>query len=219
MKKIKSLFLITMFSLIMSVQTIVASAAQLSELESGIYEIKNDVYHEQEIGMNMARTYLDENMILEKSEGKWYYTIKFSGTDYMNNHRICLNGKEVDAEVVSEDESKHTIELKFETDSVTPNLSTKIYVDAMERDVEFDVIPKEDTLTLVKAIEEPVEKVESETTSKEDTEDNKQSEESKNEDVKEDSSEQKTSNKTIFIGIGAVIVIAIIALVLKKFKK
>ena len=219
MKKIKSLFLITMFSLIMSVQTIVASAAQLSELESGIYEIKNDVYHEQELGMNMARTYLDENMILEKSEGKWYYTIKFSGTDYMNNHRICLNGKEVKAEVVSEDESKHTIELKFETDSVTPNLSTKIYVDAMERDVEFDVIPKEDTLTLVKAIEEPVEKVESETTSKEDTEDNKQSEESKNEDVKEDSSEQKTSNKTIFIGIGSVIVIAIIALVVRKIKK
>ena len=219
MKKIKSLFLITMFSLIMSVQTIVASAAQLSELESGIYEIKNDVYHEQEIGMNMARTYLDENMILEKSEGKWYYTIKFSGTDYMNNHRICLNGKEVDAEVVSEDESKHTIELKFETDSITPDLSTKIYVDAMERDVEFDVIPKEDTLTLVKAIDEPVEKVESETTSKEDTEDNKQSEESKNEDVKEDSSEQKTSNKTIFIGIGSVIVIAIIALVVRKIKK
>ena len=219
MKKIKSLFLIAMFSLIMSVQTLVASAAQLSELESGIYEIKNDVYHEQEIGMNMARTYLDENMILEKSEGKWYYTIKFSGTDYMNNHRICLNGKEVKAEFVSEDESKHTIELKFETDSITPDLSTKIYVDAMERDVEFDVIPKEDTLTLVKAIEEPVEKVESETTSKEDTEDNKQSEESKNEDVKEDSSEQKTSNKTIFIGIGSVIVIAIIALVVRKIKK
>ena len=219
MKNIKSLFLIAMFSLIMSVQTLVASAAQLSELESGIYEIKNDVYHEQEIGMNMARTYLDENMILEKSEGKWYYTIKFSGTDYMNNHRICLNGKEVKAEVVSEDESKHTIELKFETDSITPDLSTKIYVDAMERDVEFDVIPKEDTLTLVKAIEEPVEKVESETTSKEDTEDNKQSEESKNEDVKEDSSEQKTSNKTIFIGIGSVIVIAIIALVVRKIKK
>ena len=216
MKKIKSLFLITMFSLIMSVQTIVASAAQLSELESGIYEIKNDVYHEQEIGMNMARTYLDENMILEKSEGKWYYTIKFSGTDYMNNHRICLNGKEVDAEVVSEDESKHTIELKFETDSVTPNLSTKIYVDAMERDVEFDVIPKEDPLNLVEAIEEPVEKVEAESTSQEDE---KTSEETKNKEVKENSTKEKTSNKTIFIGIGAVIVIAIIALVLKKSKK
>ena len=166
--------------------------------------------------MNMAITYLYENIILEKSEGKWYYTIKFSGTDYMNNHRICLNGKEVKAEVVSEDESKHTIELKFETDSVTPNLSTKIYVDAMERDVEFDVIPKEDTLNLVEAIEEPVEKVEAESTSQENE---KTSEETKNEEVKENSTKEKTSNKTIFIGIGAVIVIAIIALVLKKSKK
>ena len=213
MKKLKHLFtiLLTIFC--------ITNVSYAASLDYGLYNVKNDVYHEQEIGMNMARTYLDENMILEKSEGKWYYTIKFSGTDYMNNHRICLNGKEVKAEVVSQDESKHTIELKFETDSITPDLSTKIYVDAMERDVEFDVIPKEDTLTLVKAIEEPVEKVESETTSKEDTEDNKQSEESKNEDVKEDSSEQKTSNKTIFIGIGSVIVIAIIALVVRKIKK
>ena len=196
--------------------TLAGTMEKIAMIEAGAYEIKNDVYHEQEIGMNMARTYLDENMILEKSEGKWYYTIKFSGTDYMNNHRICLNGKEVDAEVVSEDKSKHTIELKFETDSVTPNLSTKIYVDAMERDVEFDVIPKEDTLNLVEAIEEPVEKVEAESTSQENE---KTSEETKNEEVKENSTKEKTSNKTIFIGIGAVIVIAIIVLVLKKSKK
>ena len=219
MKKIKNIFFVCIFSLIMGAQAIVASAAELSELQSGIYEISNDVYHEQEIGMNMARTYVDENMTLEKSDGKWYYTVKFSGTNYMENHRISINDELVDTEVVNENSEENTIELKFETDSITPDLSTKIYVDAMERDVEFDVIPKEDTLTLVKAIEEPVEKVESETTSKEDTEDNKQSEESKNEDVKEDSSEQKTSNKTIFIGIGSVIVIAIIALVVRKIKK
>ena len=210
MKKLKHLFtiLLTIFC--------ITNVSYAASLDYGLYNVKNDVYHEQEIGMNMARAYLDENMILEKSEGKWYYTIKFSGTDYMNNHRICLNGKEVDAEVVSEDKSKHTIELKFETDSVTPNLSTKIYVDAMERDVEFDVIPKEDTLNLVEAIEEPVEKVEAESTSQEDE---KTSEETKNEEVKENSTKEKTSNKTIFIGIGTVIVIAIIALVLKKSKK
>ena len=62
MKKIKNLFLIAVFSLIMSIQVITASAAEINKLESGIYEIKNDVYHEQEIGMNMARTYLDEKM-------------------------------------------------------------------------------------------------------------------------------------------------------------
>lgn len=209
MKKIKNIFLVAVFSLIMSAQAIVVSAAQLSELESGIYEIKNDVYHEQEIGMNMARQYLDENMTLEKSDGKWYYTVKFSGTNYMNNHRICLNGEEIDVETLNENTDENTIEFKFETDSITPDLSTKIYVDAMERDVEFDIIPKEDTLNLVK-IEEPKKEVEAESTTNED-------EESPNEESNTDS--EKSSNKTIFVGVGVVLAVIIIVLVLRKLKK
>ena len=210
MKKIKQLFLIAIFSLIISAQGIVASAAEISELESGIYEISNDVYHEQEIGMNMARQYLDENMTLEKSDGKWYYTVKFSGTNYMNNHRICLNGEEIDVETLNENTDENTIEFKFETDSITPDLSTKIYVDAMERDVEFDIIPKEDTLNLVKKIEEPKKEVEAESTTNED-------EESPNEESNTDS--EKSSNKTIFVGVGVVLAVIIIVLVLRKLKK
>lgn len=212
MKKIKNLFLIAIFSLIMSIQTISASAAELSELESGIYEISNDVYHEQEIGMNMARTYLDENMTLEKTEGKWYYTVKFSGTNYMENYRVYINDEEVDTEVVNENTEENTIELKFETDSITPDLSTKIYVDAMERDVEFDIIPKEETLNLVELIEEPVEE---ESTSNED-EDNQNTNDTENE---VSTSNEKSSNKTIFIGIGVVLSLAITILVLKKLKR
>ena len=164
MKKIKNIFFVCIFSLIIGAQAIVANAAQLSELQSGIYEISNDVYHEQEIGMNMARTYVDENMTLEKSEGKWYYTVKFSGTNYMENHRISINDELVDTEVVNENSEENTIELKFETDSITPDLEAQIYVDAMGRDVEFGIIPKEETLNLVQAIEEVVEVVEAEST-------------------------------------------------------
>lgn len=211
MKKIKQLFLIAIFSLIIGAQGIVASAAELSELESGIYEISNDVYHEQEIGMNMARQYLDENMTLEKSDGKWYYTVKFSGTNYMNNHRICLNGEEIDVETLNENTDENTIEFKFETDSITPNLSTKIYVDAMERDVEFDIIPKEDTLKLVQAIEEPKEEVEAKNTSNEDAKDKK--------DDKSADENSKASSKTVFIGASVVLVILIITLFLRKLKK
>lgn len=210
MKKIKNIFLVAIFSLIMSAQVLVASAAELSELESGIYKIRNDVYHEQEIGMNMARQYLDENMTLEKNEGKWYYTIKFSGTNYMKNHRICLNGKEVNVETINEDANKNTVEFKFETDSITPNLSTKIYVDAMERDVEFDIIPKKDTLKLVKVIEEPKEEVKAESTKKENKENSK--EESKD-------ARKNFSNKTIIIGVGVVLGIVIVTLVLRRLKK
>ena len=210
MKKIKNIFFVCIFSLIMGAQAIVANAAELSELQSGIYEISNDVYHEQEIGMNMARTYVDENMTLEKSEGKWYYTVKFSGTNYMENHRIYINDELVDTEVVNENSEENTIELKFETDSITPDLEAQIYVDAMGRDVEFGIIPKEETLNLVQAIEEVVEVVEAEST--ENT-----NEETSNEEAEQKS--EKSSNKSIFIGIGAVIALAILVVVIRRVKK
>ena len=210
MKKIKNIFFVCIFSLIMGAQAIVANAAELSELQSGIYEISNDVYHEQEIGMNMARTYVDENMTLEKSEGKLYYTVKFSGTNYMENHRISINDELVDTEVVSENSEENTIELKFETDSITPDLEAQIYVDAMGRDVEFGIIPKEETLNLVQAIEEVVEVVEAEST--ENT-----NEETSNEEAEQKS--EKSSNKSIFIGIGAVIALAILVVVIRRVKK
>ncbi len=210
MKKIKNIFFVCIFSLIMGAQAIVANAAELSELQIGIYEISNDVYHEQEIGMNMARTYVDENMTLEKSEGKWYYTVKFSGTNYMENHRISINDELVDTEVVNENSEENTIELKFETDSITPDLEAQIYVDAMGRDVEFGIIPKEETLNLVQAIEEVVEVVEAEST--ENT-----NEETSNEEAEQKS--EKSSNKSIFIGIGAVIALAILVVVIRRVKK
>ena len=210
MKKIKNIFFVCIFSLIMGAQAIVANAAELSELQSGIYEISNDVYHEQEIGMNMARTYVDENMTLEKSEGKWYYTVKFSGTNYMENHRISINDELVDTEVVNENSEENTIELKFETDSITPDLEAQIYVDAMGRDVEFGIIPKEETLNLVQAIEEVVEVVEAESTAN-------TNEETSNEEAEQKS--EKSSNKSIFIGIGAVIALAILVVVIRRVKK
>ena len=198
MKKIKNILFVAMFSLIMAVQTISSSAAELSELQSGIYDIKNDVYHEQEIGMSMARQYLSEDMTLEKEDGKWYYIVSFSGTNYMNQHRILIDEKEVEFEVLEENEENHTIKLKFETTKLSPDLSTQIYVDAMGRDVEFDIIPKEDTLNLVQAIEEPKEEVKAESTS-EDKEEN--------------------SNNLIFIGVGIVAVIVVAVFRLRKIRQ
>lgn len=198
MKKIKNILFVAMFSLIMAVQTISVSAAELSELQSGIYDIKNDVYHEQEIGMSMARQYLSEDMTLEKEDGKWYYIVSFSGTNYMNQHRILIDEKEVEFEVLEENEENHTIKLKFETTKLSPDLSTQIYVDAMGRDVEFDIIPKEDTLNLVQAIEEPKEEVKAESTSED---------------------KEANSNNLIFIGVGIVAVIVVAVFGLRKIRQ
>ncbi len=201
MKKIKNILFVAMFSLIIGLQTIGSFAAELSELESGIYDIKNEVYHESELGMQMSRTYLDENMVLEKNEGKWYYTVKFNGTNYMENYRILLDGKLVKTEVVSENDEEHSIELKFETKSIIPNIKVQIYVDPMGRDVEFEINPQENTLTLVRAIEEPDKEVVEKTS------------------TKENEKSSKTLNSTIFIVIGVAVILVIAGLVFKKSRK
>lgn len=293
MKKIKHILFAFIFSLVIGSQAIVSHAASLSELQGGIYTIKNDVSHESETGMAMARSYLNESMTLEKSNGSWYYTIKFSGLQYMSNHTIYINGSKVSHTVKSKNTSADTIELKFKTNSITPNLKVSMYVSAMERNVEFGIIPKESTLKLVKATEESKsesstnsssnstssssnstssssnstssssnktssssnstsssadsstktetksDETKEETVKEETTEESDKSEEETTEksdeaeeettkeevvkktteEVVSESSEEKSSNKLIFIGAGAIITIAIIALVLRRIKK
>ena len=84
MKKIKNILFTLIFSLVIGCQAVVSHAASLSDLKAGVYTIKNDVSHESDTGMAMARSYLNETMTLEKSNGSWYYTIKFSGLQYMS---------------------------------------------------------------------------------------------------------------------------------------
>ena len=291
MKKIKNILFTLIFSLVIGCQAVVSHAASLSDLKAGVYTIKNDVSHESDTGMAMARSYLNETMTLEKSNGSWYYTIKFSGLQYMSKHAIYINGSKVSHTVKSKNTSADTIELKFKTKSITPNLKVSMYVSAMGRDVEFGVIPKESTLKLVKATEES--KSESSTSSSsnntnsstsqssssnkntsstsqtsssnktsstsnnssssssstktetksEEVESDKakeetvEAEESKEEVAEEtaeaeevvaekttesvvsEASDEKSSNKLIFIGTGAIVVIAIIAVVLRRVKK
>lgn len=154
MKKIKHILFAFIFSFLIGCQEIVSYAADLSELKAGVYTISNDVSHENETGMAMARSYLNESMTLEKTNGSWYYTIKFSGLQYMSNHTIYIDGSKVIHTVKSKNTSQDTIELTFKTNSITPNLKVSMYVSAMGRDVEFGVIPKESTLNLVKLTEE-----------------------------------------------------------------
>ncbi len=262
MKKIKNILVALVFSLIIGAQAIVSDAASLDSLKGGIYTIKNNVSHENETGMAMARTYVSDTMTLEKSNGSWYYTIKFSGAQYMSNHAIYVNGGRVSHTVVNK--SSDTLSLKFKTSSISPNLKVSMYVSAMQRDVQFGVIPQESTLSLVKVTEQEKvetpsnsnnnasttkpstdkkEEVKEETTKQEDKkEENKKEEETdkaeetkeekteedsdKTEEVKEEEqeevvsgvSEEKSSNNLIFIGAGAVAVIAIGAVAFKKFK-
>ena len=181
-----------------------------SNIASGIYEVENDVYHESETGMAMSRSYLLPSMSVEVTKEHIIYTIGFSGSDYMENYRMKVNGEEVPVEIVEENNEEGIVKLKVEVDKVDADMDALIYVGPMERDVEFKVIPKMETLTLVEAIEE-VEDVAAE------------EESTASVDVKEEGSESQVEakdNKNLIIAImGVVAVIIIGALIVFKVKK
>ena len=204
MKYIKSILSIMIVTVFMITSGINASALELSEIESGIYEVQNDVSHDSEIGMSMARSYLDPTMKLEVKGGKVYYTIKFSGANYMENHRISIDGENVDFDIVNEDTENHTIELSFETNTIEPDMKASIYVDPMGRDVEFGIITKIDTLNLIEKIEEPKEEV---------------VEEKVNSTVEAATETTSNNNNALYIGIGVVVVLVAAFFIIKKVKK
>lgn len=205
MKIIKSMFSFMLVSVMLLTSMITISANELDKLESGIYEVENDVYHENEIGMSMSRTYLKPTMKIEKSKGKVYFTVGFTGTDYMENYRIMLDDKDVGAEIASENQEEKSIDLKFEANSLEPKMKANIHVDAMGRDVEFDIITKTDTLKLIEKIDEPKEEV-------------KTTDEKKTTKQEEKSSEND-SNNLLFIGLGIAAVAGVGTLIFNKSNK
>ena len=115
----------------------------------------------------------------------------------MKDHKISINGENVNLDIINEDNENHTIELGFETDTIEPDMKASMYVDAMGRDVEFGIITKTDTLNLIEKIEEPKEEVDSTVEAVTDTNNN---------------------NTILYVGIGVVVVL-VAAFFIMKAKK
>ena len=58
-----------------------------------LYSIQNSVTHESETGRTMARKYLNSTSKVEEIDGKYYVTLTFTGSEFMQNHEIYVNGK------------------------------------------------------------------------------------------------------------------------------
>ena len=208
--------LLVMLTLFISLTGVFGSVDVLAKenLENGIYDVKNDVYHDSDIGMSMSRSYLNDTMQLKILGDETEYTIGFSGTEYMENFRILVDGNDGNAEIVEEDKENGTIKLKVKVPNKDSELEAKIYVGPMERDVQFKVIPKFDTLTLVEKLEAP--KVEN----KESSGENLSDETGKSEDaISKATGLANNKNMVIYIGGGIIIVALIVSLVIAKRKK
>lgn len=212
LSKIKGMLIGTMaLGLIFTIGTKNIYATE-NEITSGIYQVENDVYHESEIGMSMSRTYLLPTMNVEVTREHIIYTVGFAGSEFMENYRMKVNGQEAPVEMVEENSEDGTVKLKVAVDKVDADMEAMIYVGPMERDVEFKVIPKMETLTLLEAIEE-----------KEDLKE-EVNVEIEEETLKEENlivKQEKKDNKGIYAiaGVSAIVVIGGVIAVVKSKKK
>ena len=113
-----------------------------------VYVGKNTVTHENETGLNMARKTLSEDVKVEEVNGKTYVTLTFTsmGSTMMSNHKIYVNGNEVNT---TKTVNSEIVSLKFEVGSLKDSIKASAYVSMMGNNVEFGVNILEDTLKLV----------------------------------------------------------------------
>ena len=116
-----------------------------------LYTIKNTVDHESETGKEMARKYLNSTSKVEEIDGQKYVTLTFTGSDFMQNHVIYVNGSKVSHTVTAK--SGDSISLRFKVSDLSDTIKVGMYVIPMGRDIEFTVKLLEDTLTFVKEYE------------------------------------------------------------------
>ena len=170
------------------------------------------VAHDNEIGMSMARSYLNDTMTVKITKDEVLYTIGFSGTDYMENYRVKVNDVEVPVERVDGD---GIVTLKVSATSLSDELKACIYVGPMGRDVEFGIIPKLETMSLIESIEEESTEETTENSAIEEIQDNEIMPISENNNTEENNS----ISKVILFGGVAILVICIVCTIMLKRKK
>ena len=209
--KIKILIMIMLSIVVMGNINIYTVFAE-EKIASGIYEVSNEVYHDNEIGMSMARSYLKDTMTMKITKNEVLYTIGFTGTDYMENYRVKVNDVEVPVERVDGD---GIVTLKVSATSLSEELKACIYVGPMGRDVEFGIIPKLETMSLIESIEEESTEETTENSAIEEIQDNEIMPISENNNTEENSS----ISKVILFGGVAILVICIVCTIMLKRKK
>ena len=209
--KIKILIMIMLSIVVMGNINIYTVFAE-EKIASGIYEVSNEVYHDTEIGMSMARSYLKDTMTMKITKNEVLYTIGFTGTDYMENYRVKVNDVEVPVERVDGD---GIVTLKVSATSLSDELKACIYLGPMGRDVEFGIIPKLETMSLIESIEEESTEETTENTAIEEIQDNEIMPISENNNTEENNS----ISKVILFGGVAILVIGIVCTIMLKRKK
>ncbi|MDO4926026.1 MAG: NEAT domain-containing protein [Turicibacter sp.] len=113
------------------------------------YSIKNEVLSDSELGLSMARKYLNEESLLEEVDGVLYLSVTLSGTDMMQNIRFKVNGEIVNHELTLDDTENHYKTYRFIIGSVEDEIEALMYIIPSGRDISFGIRLLPETQTLL----------------------------------------------------------------------
>ena len=120
-----------------------------SQYKKTTYRVNNEIITESSFGYQAARGAVNKVSYYEIIDDKKYITLGFSQTDIMNNIRLSINGKQINYDVVSKDDSKKTLDIRFEVPSISTQVTVTTNVTAMGRDISFGIEFLESTLELI----------------------------------------------------------------------
>jgi len=120
-----------------------------SQYKKTTYRVNNEIITESSFGYQAARGAVNKVSYYEIIDDKKYITLGFIQTDIMNNIRLSINGKQINYDVVSKDDSKRTLDIRFEVPSISTQVTVTTNVTAMGRDISFGVEFLESTLELI----------------------------------------------------------------------
>lgn len=111
-----------------------------------IYTIANEVYHESTTGQEMARKYLNSTSKVEEINGVYYVTLTFTGSSFMQNHEVYVNGSKAS---ITKSTNGDETSIRFMVSSLDDTIKVNTFVVPMNRNVEFQVKLLKNTLTFV----------------------------------------------------------------------
>lgn len=79
-----------------------------------VYNVQNNVTHDNATGVAMARKYLNSDTEIKEINGKYYVTLTFTGTEFMQNHEVYVNGSKVSHSIVSSTSDSDQLDLTLQ---------------------------------------------------------------------------------------------------------
>ncbi len=114
------------------------------------YKVNNEIVTDSQIGYQAARSAVNKSSYYEiENDSDHYITLGFTQTDVMGNIRLTIYGSKINYDIVNEDKSKKTMEIRFKVPSLSNQVVVTSNITAMGRDISFGIKFLESTLELI----------------------------------------------------------------------